>query len=255
MALLTKRLFLHQTCCQFTRPTEPSQAWIASVLQKTTVPMLIQDLMTAKVDADSAQSLIDDLIFPGGGQRSDVRVYPIIRLGDYLYITPGLFLTADWETIVLRQWSQRHSGEYGARVASRKKRLARDFAALLDNGHDFHIRCDAPLYDDNRRQIGDVDVAAYSPSEGYLALFEAKWLLPPDEAEEVIHSDTEILEGVEQVSRSTQFARTQTDRFFKQIFPTLKDAPESVEVKPYLVCQGHVPSTLAGVRSLMSILN
>jgi hypothetical protein len=189
---------------------------------------------------DPVHALIADLTFPTQDKHADVRMYPLIPTDSgHLLFAPHLFLTANWETLLLRMWARDYPAVYGKSVASRKRQLARDLAGLLEK-KDWLVASNRPLRDSSRRHIGDVDVGVFAPNENFLALFEVKWLIPPDDVHEVVRADEEIAKGMTQVTTARDFASRYPGEFFAQVFPRHPPPARPPDILAFVMSQGDI---------------
>jgi hypothetical protein len=196
----------------------------------------------SQLPADTIHVVLSDLAYPPQDMHADVRMYPLIHTKSGLVlVAPHLFITANWETLLLRLWARGYSGEYGKSVAWRKRELARTFAVLFER-RGWLVSCNKPLRDDQEREIGDVDLAVASPEEKLVAIFEIKWLIPPDDVPEVTRADEEITKGIGQARRARDFARRHPDKFLAQVFRGRRLPADGYRFLSFVVSQGHAGS-------------
>jgi hypothetical protein len=191
-----------------------------------------------------ALKILSDLVLDTTALRPDILIQPLIPIlnTEKVLIAPSLIYTANWEICTLRNWTRLYQDVYGQVIASKKTELAKSLANPLGSGR-FIISINRKLTDGKGRTIGDVDVAAFDPSDGLLVIFEVKWLIGPDSVRETIKSDMEIAHGIEQILRCSHEFEKDRSRFLKQIFPSHNiDTSEVSELKCYVISHGNVGS-------------
>jgi hypothetical protein len=194
------------------------------------------------VEYEVAFSILRDLILDVTTPRPDVKIQPLIAMPntEILLIAPSLIYTTNWEVCVLRNWTRLYQKEYGKVVASKKAELAKSLGRALGYGR-FIISTNRELTNEQGQTIGEVDVAAFDPSDGLLVLFEVKWLIEPDSVRETIKSDIEIAHGIDQVLGCKHEFEKDRARFLKQVFPRDNIEISAVrELRCYVIADGNV---------------
>lgn len=208
------------------------------------------------VDYQLAMHILSDLVLDLKTSRPDVLVQPLIPIpeSDIVMIPPSLIYTSNWEVCLLRNWIIRYPDVYGHVVAQKKEKLADEFGKLFDSNR-FKVSTRKKLKNRQGRIIGDVDTAVFDPTEGYLAIFELKWLIEPDSMREAMKADREISKGIEQVLLMKSEFDGDVYNFLNQVFPGCGITPAKVkELRPFVIGHGDVGGQMAA-QSNMPVLD
>lgn len=196
------------------------------------------------VDYEVALSILRDLVFDSEAVRPDILVRPLVPIpgtGTVL-VTPSLIFTSNWEVCALRNWTRLYPNTYRKVIASKKGELAKSLHGALASKH-LVASVDRKLTDRERRTVGDVDVAAFDPSDGLLVMFQVKWLIEPDSTRETTRTDAEISYAIEQSVRCKHAFETDRSRFLGQVFPDHRIEASAVkDLKCYVVARGDMGS-------------
>jgi hypothetical protein len=242
LEFMTLMLAYRQACEEKSR-IDDSFNLLAHRILRLTLPELSKMLSNRLVVAyEVAYSILRDLILDMTAPRPDVKVQPLIPMPnkEIVLIAPSLIYTTNWEVCILRNWTRLYPKKYGKVVASKKAELAKSLGRTLDNGR-FIVSTNRELTNEQGRTIGEVDVAAFDPSDGLLVLFEVKWLIEPDSVRETLKSDIEIVHGIEQVLRCRRYFEKDRARFLKQVFPHDNVEISAVsELRCYVIANGNV---------------
>lgn len=208
-----------------------------------TLPQLAAMLANrGTVEYEVALSILSDLVFDRAASRPDILVQPLVPLPNTgrVLIAPSLIYTTNWEVCVLRNWIRLYQNAYGEVIASKKGELAKSLGSALDSKH-FITGVNRKLADGEGRTISDVDIAAFDPFDGLLAIFQVKWLIEPDSTRETTRSDAEISYGIEQSIKCKREFEKNRGRFLKQVFPDNHIGVSAVrELKCYVIARGNV---------------
>lgn len=192
------------------------------------------------VEYSVALSILSDLVFDSTASRPDILVQPLIPIPstEIVLIAPSLIFTTNWEVCTLRNWTKLYPGMYGKVIASKKGELAKSLASALA-ARGFITSANRRITGAKGETISDVDVAAFDPLDGLLAIFEVKWLIEPDSTREAIRTDQEITYAIEQSIRCKREFHNDRSRFLKQVFPD-RDVGVSAltDIKCYVVARG-----------------
>jgi len=242
LEFMTRMLVYNQACREKGRIDGSFNLLKHRILQLT-LPELSAILANrGAIEYEVALSILSDLVFDMAAIHPDILVQPLIPIPNTgkILVAPSLIFSANWEVCVLRNWIRLYQDEYGEVIASKKAELAKSLGRALGPER-FVISTNRKLTDEQGQTIGDVDVAAFDPCNGLLALFEVKWLIEPDSARETIKSDMEVAHGIEQALGCRREFEKDRPRFLKQVFPqdgmevsTVKD------VKCYVIAHGNV---------------
>jgi len=138
----------------------------------------------------------------------------------------------------LRNWIRLYPNIYRKVIASKKGELAKSLRSALASKH-FVTSVNRKLTDGKRQTISDVDVAAFDPLDGLLAIFQVKWLIEPDSIRETVRTDAQISYAIEQSRRCKDAFEKDRSRFLKQVFPGHDIGASAVkELKCYVVARG-----------------
>jgi hypothetical protein len=237
------RMLTYEKACEEKSRIDGSFNLLEHRIVQITLPELSAILANrGAIEYEVALSILSDLVFDVAAIRPDILVQPLIPIPntEKVLIAPSLISTANWEVCVLRNWTRLYQDVYGQVIASKKAELAKSLASSLDSGR-FVISTNRKLTDEQGQTIGDVDVAAFDPSDGLLALFEVKWLIEPDSVRETIRSDMEIAHGIEQSLRCRREFEKDRPGFLKQVFPHDGIETSAVrELKCYVIAHGNV---------------
>ncbi len=237
------RMLVYKQACEEKSRIDGSFNLLEHRILKLTLPELSAILANrGAVEYEVALSILSDLVFDMAAIRPDILVQPLIPIPNTgkVLIAPSLIFTANWEVCVLRNWTRLYQNVYGEVIASKKAELAKSLGRTLSSGR-FVISTNRKLTDEQGQMIGDVDVAAFDPSDGLLALFEVKWLIEPDSTRETIKSNMEIAYGIEQALRCRREFEKDRARFLKQVFPHDGIEISAVrELKCYVIVRGNV---------------
>ena len=196
------------------------------------------------VDRQLVFSILSDLVFDSAASRPDILVQPLVAIPDSgtILIAPSLIYTTNWEVCALRNWTRLYPRIYGKVIAGKKGELAKSLRAALASRH-FVTSANRKLYSEKGQTISDVDVAAFDPSDGLLAIFQVKWLIEPDSTRESTRTDAEISYAIKQSIRCRHEFEKDRDRFLKQVFPNHDVGVAAVkELRCYVVARGDVGS-------------
>ena len=192
------------------------------------------------VEYEAAFSILSDLVFDSTASRPDILVRPLVPIPNtgIILIAPSLIFTANWEVCVLRNWIKLYPNIYGKVIASRKGELAKSLASALASKH-FVTSFNRKLVDGKGQTMTDVDVAAFDPFDGLLAIFQVKWLIEPDSTRETIKTDEGISDAIKQSIKCKREFENNRSGFLKQVFPDHDIEVSAVkELKCYVVARG-----------------
>lgn len=171
---------------------------VRSLILRTTDEELVALLATAGLDQSAAKAFISDFsCSPGSLGSGYIHERPLVHIGDEYFISPTLFTSANTEECILRTWSKRHSGAYGSEVARRKKAIEAEWASRF-RAAGWKATHGRKLRRADRSTAGDVDVCAYDPGTGHLAIFQLKWILSPDVPREVSTAEQHLEDAARQ---------------------------------------------------------
>lgn len=210
---------------------------ILSVLQVTLSEIATAIAAKGHTDYDLALQILPTLVLEA--EKPDVLIQPFVPIlsSDKLLIAPSLITTANWEVCLLRNLA-RNPETYGAVFGSLKERMADQLGTLFRRAQ-CQISVRKTFTDASGRVAGDVDVAVFDPTDGLLVLFETKWLIAPDSAQETTRGHKQIWDGIGQVLLARDQFESNSAVFLKQVFPGDIVTPENVKsLARYVVGHG-----------------
>jgi hypothetical protein len=210
------------------------------VLQLTLPELSAIVAQKGTVDYGVALSILEDLVFNSEATRPDILIQPLVAMPGtgIMLVAPSLIFTSNWEVCTLRNWTRLYPNMYRQVIASKKGELAKSLRGALASKH-FVSSVNRKLTDGRRQTISDVDVAAFDPADGLLAMFQVKWLIEPDSIRETIRTDAEISYAIEQSVRCKRAFEKDRSTFLNQVFPGCGIEASSVkELKCYVVARG-----------------
>jgi hypothetical protein len=235
------RMSAYNLACERRSSIDKSFNFLEHRILQFTLPELSAILASkGTVEYGVALSILTDLVLDSTASRPDILIQPLVPMPntEIVLIAPSLIFTANWEVCVLRNWTRLYPDMYGKVIASKKGELAKSLCSALHSKH-FVTSANRKLSDGKEQTISDVDVAAFDPSEGLLAMFQVKWLIEPDSTRETIRTDAEISYAFEQSVRCKHAFENDRGSFLKQVFPGSDIAASAVkEFKCYVVARG-----------------
>lgn len=239
------RMLVYRQACEEKSRIDGSFNLLEHRILQLTLPELSAILANrGTIQYEVALSILGDLVFDSRASRPDVLVQPLVPIPNtgIVLIAPSLIYTTNWEVCVLRNWTRLHQNAYSGVIASKKGGLEKSLGSALDSKH-FVTSVNRKLYDGEGRTISDVDVAAFDPFDGLLAIFQVKWLIEPDSTRETTRSDAEISYGIAQAIRCRREFENDSSRFLKQVFPSYGIGVSAVrELKSYVIARGDMGS-------------
>lgn len=214
--------------------------WEHRVLQLTLPELSAILAKRGTVQHEVALSILADLVFDSTAKRPDILVQPLVPIPNtgIVLVAPSLIFTGNWEVCVLRNWIRLYPNIYRKVIASKKGELAKSLRSALASKH-FVTSVDRKLTDGKRQTISDVDVAAFDPFDGLLAIFQVKWLIEPDSIRETVRTDAQISYAIEQSRRCKDAFEKGRSRFLREVFPGSHIGASAVkELKCYVVARG-----------------
>lgn len=234
------RMLAYKQACEEKSRTDDSFNLLEHRILQLTLPELSAILANrGTVEYEVALSILSDLVFDSAASRPDILVQPLVPIPNtgIVLIAPSLIFTANWEVCVLRNWIRLYQDVYSEVIAGKKGELAKS----LGNAYSKHfiISVNRKLADERGQAITDVDIAAFDPFDGLLAIFQVKWLIEPDSTRETTRSDAEISYGIKQALRCKREFEKDKSRFLKQVFPDYGvEDPAVRELECYVVARG-----------------
>lgn len=235
------QMFAYNLACEEKRTLDNSfDRWGHGLLQLT-LPELSSILAKrGSVQQEVALSILADLVFDSTAERPDVLIQPLVPIPDteMVLVAPSLIFTSNWEVCVLRNWTRIYPNTYREVIASKKGELARSLRSALASKH-FVTSVDRKITDGQRRIISDVDVTAFDPFDGLLAIFQVKWLIEPDSIRETLRTDAQISYAIDQSRRCKDAFEKNRSRFLSEVLPGSHIGASAVkELKCYVVARG-----------------
>lgn len=246
VSLVTIMTCYHHSCITKHR-SNPKQAFKSLVV--ITSLEKIAELISAKTEdlsIETCKNISRDLIFEANVKRPDIQVHCFFRLDNkkHILLSPQLIMTTNWEVCLLRNWSNKSPAIYGEIIASKKDRLADDLASLFRQAT-IEISLRKIIIDSNKQPIGDVDLAIYDKSIGYLVIIQMKWLIEPDSFQEQSNVREELHKGAEQILQVQKLALSNKSQLIKDLYPNNEVIPDDVmEIQYFLICRGSVSDSM-----------
>lgn len=199
---------------------------------------------TENLSMETSKHIIQDLLFDPDVRRPDIQVHCFLPLNnnEHILLSPRLILTSNWEVCLLRNWSNKSPAKYGDIIASKKDRLTDELASMFNQATtEKAIR--RKFIDLNKQVMGDVDLAIFDKSIGYLVVIETKWLIEPDSFQEESHAREELRKGAEQLLQVKEVLLNNKHKLIQDMYPNNEVMPDDViEIQYCLICRGSVSS-------------
>lgn len=197
---------------------------------------------SGEVTANVCRNIVRDFTLDTDASRPDIQVRYIVPIkdSDYVYLSPTLVFTSQWEVCLLRNWAIMSPGKYGAVIASKKHSLADRLAKYFTNKNVVTaVRKDIIL--SKKDPLGDIDLAIFDKNSGYLAIIELKWIITPDSIQEESHAMDEVSKGVDQLERMILQYKNNEDFILKQLFSEQDIESKMItKVQYFLICDGYI---------------
>lgn len=164
------------------------------------------------------RQIVQELIFNPSQQRPDIQIQPIIQIAsDILFIAPHLIFTSNWEVCLFRYWAKISPGRYGEIVASKKDNLTDELADTIYSMQ-LTIGKRKKLFDQEGKPIGDVDLAIFDKSIGFLIIAQIKWVIEPDSFQDESHAKEELSKGIKQLRICQSLINENIEHFTSKLF-------------------------------------
>ena len=165
-----------------------------------------------------ARQIVQELTLDPSQKRPDIQIQPIIQIAsDILFLAPHLIFTSNWEVCLLRNWAKASPGRYGEVVASKKDKLTDELAETIQSMR-LTIVKRKKLFDQEGKLIGDVDLAIFDKSMGFLIIAEIKWVIEPDSFQDESHAREELSKGIKQLRICQSLIGENIEHFTSEFF-------------------------------------
>ena len=207
---------------------------------------------------ESVTSIItDELTFNIDQQRPDIQIQPLVPFNsfEYVFLTPHLISTANWEVCLLRLWAKKYTDKYGALVASTKVNISHELALRI-NSHDNLIVENKKIFDDAGNVIAEIDLAIFDILNRSLMISEIKWVIEPDSFQEESHVHQELQKGINQLKRIQDIITKNASIIISYLFPNIALSISDISQINYaLISRGSVDSGIDTGKSNIYVLD
>jgi hypothetical protein len=172
------------------------------------LPNLIEVLHSiCLIDRSIIKKFLIDLTYDPD-EDWDVIYQPILPFPDrnIVALSPYMFMFSRGPRNLMKLWSRKYPGIYGAKIAKIGETQEKVLADLfrLSNSQ-FSVVHSKKICDDSGQTVGDLDVGIYDEISNSLLLIELKWFQNPDSPQEVQSSDEKLNVGVRQVEKVKKY--------------------------------------------------
>lgn len=209
------------------------------------------------ISLDSSKQIVKELVLDIGSRRPDIQLQPMIPTNakDLILLAPHLVFTSNWEICLLRSWAKLSPSKYGQVVAAKKVKLADELASLVSQPN-VKQAINRRVVNSEGDVIGDVDLAFFDITDGYLALIQLKWLIEPDSFQEESNAREELSKGIEQIRKCISLFTTERERLIENLFPQANIDPQNVtDVQFMLICRGGIDSGIDARQFSIDVLD
>ncbi len=164
----------------------------------------------------SVECIVDLLTYDTKVPNADPALQPIVRLGSYFALAPSLVRSSRFERNLMALLARARRSEYDRISGKLAPHMLNELKmSFLEAGLMAEDSINLPI----SSRLPDIDLAVLDPSSEKVLLIEAKWVILASEVSEFQSRTRREKEGIQQVSKLVEYARSNPSGVLAACFP------------------------------------